>query len=82
MSFLAWRRQFRLAEALSRLAGGAPVAQVARDLGYAGPSAFTAMFRRTLGAAPGEYMPRVRPDAGSDALSAPTGGRAWDQPAS
>ena len=56
MGFLAWRRQLRLAEALSRLARGAPVAQVAHALGYAGPSAFTAMFRRTLGAAPGEYF--------------------------
>lgn len=56
MSFAAWRRQVRLAEALTRMAAGAPVAQVATDLGYDSPSAFTAMFRRALGTSPSSYF--------------------------
>jgi AraC-like DNA-binding protein len=58
MSFGAWRQQVRLAEALSRLALGQSVALVARGLGYASASAFTAMFRRALGATPGLYLRR------------------------
>ena len=56
MSFGAWRQHVRLLEALSRLAVGQPVTTVALDVGYSSPSAFTAMFRRTLGAAPTEYF--------------------------
>lgn len=58
LSFGAWRQQVRLAEALSRLALGEPVATVARQLGYASPSAFTAMFRRALGIPPTQYIVR------------------------
>jgi AraC-like DNA-binding protein/quercetin dioxygenase-like cupin family protein len=54
--FAAWRQQARLAEALARLSVGESVDTVARALGYAGPSAFTAMFRRALGAAPRDYL--------------------------
>ena len=61
MSFVAWRQQVRLAEALARLALGQPVGIVARDLGYASASAFTAMFRRALGATPRVYLQRGRP---------------------
>lgn len=56
MSFLAWRQQARLAEALAQLSTGKPVALVASDLGYASPAAFTAMFRRSLGMTPGKYF--------------------------
>jgi AraC-like DNA-binding protein/mannose-6-phosphate isomerase-like protein (cupin superfamily) len=56
MSFTSWRQQARLAEALTRLARGLPVAVVAGDLGYASPSAFAAMFRRVLGTAPHRYF--------------------------
>ena len=59
MSFVAWRQQVRLAEALSRLALGQPVGAVARDLGYASASAFSAMFRRALGATPRLYLQRA-----------------------
>ena len=51
----AWRRQALLRASLSRLAAGEPVTHVAFDLGYDSPSAFTAMFRRTLGVAPSRY---------------------------
>jgi AraC-like DNA-binding protein len=56
MSFTAWRLQAQLMEALRRLAGGAPVKEVALDLGYAAPSAFTYMFRRALGVAPSRFF--------------------------
>ena len=36
-------------EAMGRLGGGAPVTQVALDLGYESVSAFSAMFRRAAG---------------------------------
>ena len=56
MSFAAWRQHVRLMEALSLLATGHPVTSVAYDVGYSSPSAFTAMFRRTFGAAPTQYF--------------------------
>jgi AraC-like DNA-binding protein len=56
MRFVDWRRQARLAAALVRLAEGEDVASVARSLGYASASAFTAMFRQSLGKAPRDYF--------------------------
>ncbi len=54
--FAEWRRQMRLLEAIDRLGKGHTVTRVALDLGYESPSAFIAMFRRTLGASPGKYF--------------------------
>jgi len=56
MTFGAWRQQLRLLRALEYLAEGRPVTQVALDLGYDSPSAFSAMFRRTLGVPPSRYF--------------------------
>lgn len=56
MTFGAWRQQLRLLRALERLAEGRPVTEVALDLGYDSPSAFSAMFRRTLGVPPSRYF--------------------------
>lgn len=56
LGFSQWRQQLRLAEALARLALGAPVAAIARDLGYQSPSAFIAMFRKMLGDTPQRYL--------------------------
>lgn len=56
MGFAAWRQQARLAEALTRLSAGRPVALVAAELGYASAAAFTAMFRKSLGTTPGRYF--------------------------
>ncbi len=56
MSFAAWRQQARLLAALGRLATGEAVTNVALDLGYASPSAFSSMFRRALGRAPSRYF--------------------------
>jgi AraC-like DNA-binding protein len=58
LTFGAWRQQLRLHEALARLAQGEPVTAVAFDIGYESPSAFIAMFRRALGATPGQYLSR------------------------
>ena len=56
MTFAGWRRRLRLLAAVSRLAAGEPVTTVAYDLGYHSPSAFVAMFRRSLGTPPGRYL--------------------------
>lgn len=56
LTFRAWRQQVRLLAALERLAAGESVTAVALELGYETPSAFVAMFRRTLGTSPGRYF--------------------------
>ncbi|MDT7848592.1 helix-turn-helix transcriptional regulator [Methylophilus sp. VKM B-3414] len=56
LSFSQWRQQARLIEALSKLADQQPVAKIASDLGYLSASAFTAMFKRTLGIEPSRYF--------------------------
>ena len=58
LSFGAWRQQARVLEAMGRLASGAPVTQVALDLGYDSVSAFSAMFRRAAGAPPSAWRHR------------------------
>lgn len=58
LSFAAWRQQARVLEAMGRLGSGAPVTQVALDLGYDSVSAFSAMFRRAAGASPSAYRHR------------------------
>jgi AraC-like DNA-binding protein/quercetin dioxygenase-like cupin family protein len=55
LSFGAWRQQARVLEAMGRLANGAPVTQVALDLGYESVSAFSAMFRRASGSSPSAW---------------------------
>jgi AraC-like DNA-binding protein len=57
LSFAAWRQQARVLEAMGRLGSGAPVTQVALDVGYDSVSAFSAMFRRAAGASPSSYRP-------------------------
>jgi AraC-like DNA-binding protein/quercetin dioxygenase-like cupin family protein len=56
MSFSHWRQQACLLSALARLGHGQSVTRVAMELGYGSASAFTAAFRRTLGAAPSHYL--------------------------
>jgi AraC-like DNA-binding protein len=48
-------RATELLRALSWIAEGRPILEVARDLGYESPSAFSAMFRRELGAPPSHF---------------------------
>ncbi|WP_158930013.1 helix-turn-helix domain-containing protein [Acidisphaera sp. S103] len=56
LTFMAWRQQACLINALPRLLAGEPVTVVAVDLGYNNPAAFTAMFKRVLGAPPRIYL--------------------------
>ncbi|HEY2512851.1 MAG TPA: helix-turn-helix transcriptional regulator [Polyangiaceae bacterium] len=53
--FSAWRAQLRMLVAVERLAAGESVSRVGAALGYQSPSAFTAAFRRMLGASPTRF---------------------------
>ncbi|GFE87525.1 AraC family transcriptional regulator [Steroidobacter agaridevorans] len=59
ITFGSWRRQARLLAAMTQLAAGRPVGNVAGDLGYDSPSAFTAMFKRVLGHPPSQFCPSL-----------------------
>ena len=50
-----WLRHARILHAISRLAAGDKVSSVAFDMGYASSSAFSYMFRRTLGRSPSDF---------------------------
>jgi AraC-like DNA-binding protein len=67
MSFALWRQQACLLAALALLGRGLPVTRVAAELGYASASAFTAAFRRVLGAPPSRYL---LPESGADTETA------------
>jgi AraC-like DNA-binding protein len=55
-SFINWRQQVRVLAALPMLGAGDQVINVAMELGYETPSAFTAMFRRVTGVLPSQYF--------------------------
>jgi AraC-like DNA-binding protein/quercetin dioxygenase-like cupin family protein len=55
-SFGQWRQQVLLARALTLAARKRPMSEIAAELGYASPSAFSAMVRRTLGAPPSRFF--------------------------
>lgn len=55
VSFVAWREQACLLNAIARFAQGASITQVALDLGYGSPAAFSGMFKRVVGVAPHVY---------------------------
>lgn len=55
-TFTTWRQRARLLRSLEMLAENTPVTTVALDLGYGSISAFIALFRRTFGVTPGEYV--------------------------
>jgi AraC-like DNA-binding protein/quercetin dioxygenase-like cupin family protein len=56
VSFGQWRQQVLLAHALSLAARKLPMGSIAAELGYASPSAFSAMVRRSLGAPPKRFF--------------------------
>jgi AraC-like DNA-binding protein len=56
LHYRAWVQQVQLADAFCRLARGDSVGDIATALGYASPSAFSAMFRRALGRPPQFYQ--------------------------
>ncbi|WP_114395062.1 AraC family transcriptional regulator [Oleisolibacter albus] len=76
-SYTVWRQRARLMRALELLADGAPVTNVAFDLGYDSVSAFIALFKRMLGVTPSAYFsggavpdpPRVKPGSGGEGAS-------------
>jgi transcriptional regulator GlxA family with amidase domain len=51
-----WRRQFRLTHAVTLVASGKAVKDVAFEVGYESPSAFVAAFRRALGTTPAKMF--------------------------
>ncbi|WOB06281.1 helix-turn-helix transcriptional regulator [Piscinibacter gummiphilus] len=55
-TFLQWRQQVLLAKALTMAARKVPMAVISAELGYASPSAFTAMVRRSVGAPPSVFF--------------------------
>ena len=57
-TFTAWRQRARLLRSLELLAQGAAVTAISLDLGYDNVSAFIALFRRTFGVTPKEYVRR------------------------
>lgn len=52
LGFAEWRARLRAVDGLARLSDGASVAETAASVGYASPSAFSAMIHRTMGSAP------------------------------
>jgi AraC-like DNA-binding protein len=60
ISFNEWRLHVRLTGALSRLTTGVSITEVAFEVGYSSPSAFTAMFKRVFGVAPTHYFAEPR----------------------
>jgi len=67
-SFVQWRQQVLLARAVSLAARKMPMAAIAAELGYASPSAFSAMVRRSVGAPPSRFFASRR---GRHAASSP-----------
>lgn len=57
LSHAQWRRQALLLQAVRRLSLGEAVTQVALDLGYQSPAAFSTMFKRQLGLTPRSFLP-------------------------
>ncbi len=55
-SFGPWRQQVLLAHALRLAAQGRPMGLIAAELGYASPSAFSAMVRRAVGQPPSRFF--------------------------
>lgn len=51
-----WWRQAKLLNSISELVQGKPVTEIALNAGYSTASAYTYMFRRTLGTAPTRYL--------------------------
>ena len=56
VTFARWKQQARLLEAIRMLADGVPVTTVAINLGYESASAFSTMFKRSLGVSPRRFL--------------------------
>ncbi|UUX94832.1 helix-turn-helix domain-containing protein [Aquabacterium sp. J223] len=55
-SFAQWRQQALLSRAVALAAQRKPMAEIAAELGYASPSAFSAMVRRCVGLPPRRFL--------------------------
>lgn len=55
-SFGQWRQQVLLARALTLAARKRPMSEIAAELGYTSPSAFSAMVRRSVGMPPSRFF--------------------------
>lgn len=55
-SFRSWRQRARICASLDLLANGMPIKQVAWQLGFSCPAAFTAAFRAILNITPREFL--------------------------
>ncbi|RYY01965.1 MAG: AraC family transcriptional regulator [Gammaproteobacteria bacterium] len=64
LKYRQWVQQVQIADAICRLGRGESIARISNALGYASPSAFSAMFKRTFGVAPNQYFqsPHPSPD--------------------
>lgn len=60
LSFGRWRQQLHLMIALSQLAEGRSVQQVAGSIGYDSVNAFITMFKKALGQSPTQYFASLR----------------------
>jgi AraC-like DNA-binding protein len=56
MNYRTWCRQVKLFRALELLSAGRSVSDVSHKLGYEGPSAFVATFKKAFGVTPGRYF--------------------------
>ncbi len=61
MTFIQWRQQARLLNALTLLAAGQSVKNAAFEAGYSTQSAFTSMFKRSFGTSPSKYFTEAIP---------------------
>lgn len=55
-TFTQWRQQVILARAVALAAGRMPIKQIAAELGYNSPSAFSAMVHRAVGMPPARFL--------------------------
>ncbi len=56
LSFVDWRLEIRLMEAMVRLVAGESITSIALSLGYENVGSFSRMFKRTMGASPSEIV--------------------------
>lgn len=63
LSLGKWRQQLRLMRSLQLLAAGEKITHAALEAGYSSPSAFIAMFRKTLGTTPRRYFEKLPAEA-------------------
>jgi AraC-like DNA-binding protein len=59
MTYRDWCIKLKLLEAIRRLSAGDAISTIAYELGYESASAFTFMFRKSLGKTPGEFVRSV-----------------------